>query len=284
MIQFKVTKENKEMADPMIALSDSNSIPQLGFGTWLNKDEAECINSVKCALEAGYRHIDTAQIYGNEHFVGQALQESEVPRDEIFITTKIWNENLYWDDIIPSFDESLKKLRTDYVDLLLIHFPVTELRRPAWRRMEDILASGKARSIGVSNYTITHLEELLRETNVKPVVNQVEMHVFLQQAELVKYCKEQNIAIEAYSPLAHGRGIENTVLTRIAKKYHKSNAQVMIRWCLQQGFITMPKSVHAELIKQNFDVFDFELGESDLTEIKGLNSDLRTCWDPTHVA
>jgi diketogulonate reductase-like aldo/keto reductase len=272
------------VAVPAIKISNSNSIPQLGFGTWLNTDEGVCLESVKTALEIGYRHFDTAQIYGNEQFIGQALEESNVPRDELFITTKIWNENLDWDVVIPSFEDSLKKLRTQYVNLLLIHFPVTELRRPAWRRMEDILSSGKAKSIGVSNYTITHLEELLRENKIKPAVNQVELHVFLQQPGLVEYCKNNGIAIEAYSPLAHGYGLDNAILASIAKKHGKTSTQIMLRWCLNQGFIVLPKSVHPERIKQNFEVFDFELDESDLKAIKDLDSNIRTCWDPTHVA
>lgn len=272
------------MAIPDIDLPGNVKIPQIGFGTWLNKDEQTCKNAVKVALEAGYRHFDTAQIYENEQFVGNALAESSVPREELFITTKIWNENMFWDDIIPSLDESLKKLRTDYVDLLLLHFPVTELRRPAWRRMEAILASGKSRSIGVSNYTVQHLEELLRECKVKPAVNQVELHVFLQQPELVKYCEKNGIAVEAYSPLAHGHGLDNEKLAAIAKKHSKTSAQVMLRWCIQQDFVTLPKSATPERIRENFDIFDFELDSEDLEAIKGLESDLRTCWDPTHIA
>ncbi len=190
---------------------------------------------------------------------------------------------MFWDDIIPSLEDSLKKLQTDYVDLLLLHFPVTELRRPAWRRMEDILASGKSRSIGVSNYTIAHLEELLKECTVKPSVNQVELHVFLQQPELVKFCKDQGITIEAYSPLAHGYIGNDPILDKIASKHKKTKAQVMIRWCLDQGLIPLPKAVSREHILEDFDVFDFSLDRDDLKEITGLDRNLRTCWDPTHI-
>lgn len=272
------------MTIPNVELPNDIKIPQIGFGTWRNTDEQVCKNAVKAALETGYRHFDTAQIYENEQFVGDALAGSSVPRNELFITTKIWNENMFWDKIIPSLDESLKKLKTDYVDLLLLHFPVTEFRRPAWRRMEDILASGKSKAIGVSNYTIKHLEELLRECNVKPAVNQVELHVFLQQPELAKYCKENDIAVEAYSPLAHGYDLDNKKLAEIAKKHSKTSAQVMLRWCIQQGFITLPKSATPERIRENFDIFDFELDSDDLEVIKSLERDLRTCWDPTNVA
>jgi diketogulonate reductase-like aldo/keto reductase len=176
------------------------------------------------------------------------------------------------------------KLKTDYVDLLLLHFPVTELRRPAWRRMEDILKSGKARSIGVSNYTVHHLEELLKECGIKPTVNQIELHVFLQQPELVKYCQDNDIIVEAYSPLAHGYIKDDPILAKIAQKYDKSVTQVMIRWCIDKGLIPLPKAVSHDHIQQNFDVFDFKLGTNDLQEIAKINRDLRTCWDPTHIA
>ncbi len=272
------------MVVPSIELNNSIMIPQLGFGTWMIKDEQECIDSVKSALEAGYRHFDTAQIYGNESFVGEALKSSHIERSELFITTKIWNENQFWDDLIPSLEDSLKNLQTEYVDLLLLHFPVTELRRPAWRRMEDLYRQGKAKSIGVSNYTVKHLEELLSECKVKPVVNQVELHVFLQQPELVEFCNKNQIILEAYSPLAHGYKMSDTVIDKIAQKYGKSYTQIMIRWCLEQGFVVLPKSVHANRIKENIAVFDFELDEDDKNNLKNLNEGLRTCWDPTNVA
>ena len=271
------------MNTPTIKLSNNTAIPQLGFGTWLIKDETECKNAVRAALDTGYRHFDTAQIYENEQFVGQALAESSVPRRELFITTKIWNGNMFWDDIEPSFEESLKKLQTDYVDLLLLHFPVTELRRPAWHRMQDIYRSGKAKAIGVSNYTIPHLEELLRECEVKPAVNQVELHVFLQQPELVRYCQDNDIAIEAYSPLAHGYDMLDKTIAKIAEKHGKSVAQIMIRWCLEKGFVTIPKSTHPERIKENLDTLNFKLDEVDITQIAALDRGLRTCWDPTHI-
>lgn len=272
------------MVVPNIELLNKVQIPQLGFGTWLIKDEVECKNAVKAGLEVGYRHFDTAQIYENEQFVGEALASGPIKRKELFITTKIWNENMFWDDIEPSFEESLKKLKTDYVDLLLLHFPVTELRRPAWHKMQDIYKSGKAKAIGVSNYTVQHLEELLRECEVKPVVNQFELHVFLQQPKLVKFCNDNGIAVEAYSPLAHGYDMTNETLVAIAKKHNKSVAQVMIRWCIDNGFVTIPKSTHPEYIKENFEVLGFKLDQDDLKKIEGLDKDLRTCWDPTHIA
>ena len=269
---------------PTLKISDNVEIPQLGLGTWMLKGEKECKDAIRAALETGYRHIDTAQIYENEHFIGEALAESSIPRNELFITTKIWNDNMSWDDIEPSLDVSLQKLKTDYVDLLLLHFPVTELRRPAWRRMQDIHKAGKAKAIGVSNYTVKHLEELLRECEIKPAVNQVELHVYLQQPELVKYCESNGIVLEAYSPLAHGYEMKNQTLEEIAKKYNKSIAQIMIRWCIDGGFATIPKSARANYIKDNFEVFDFKLDSQDMVQIEKLNKDLRTCWDPTHIA
>ena len=267
-----------------LKLSSGTEIPALGFGLWLIKDRETCIASVNTALEAGYRHFDTAQYYKNEAFLGWALAHSTVPRAEVFITTKIANDNQWWTDIIPSFEESLTNLQTDYIDLLLLHFPVTETRHPAWRKMEGIYKSGRAKAIGVSNYTVRHLEELLTECSVPPAVNQVELHVFLQQPELVKFCQDHDILVEAYSPLAHGEGMDNPVLADLATKHGKTPAQIMIRWCLQIGTIPLPKSETLERIKQNYDIFDFKLDKDDLTKIKTLESNLRTAWDPTHVA
>jgi diketogulonate reductase-like aldo/keto reductase len=266
-----------------IKLDSGQAIPQLGLGLWMNKNKDECQRTVEQALELGYRHFDTAQIYGNEEFVGNVLARTKVLRKDLFITTKIWNDNFWWDDLIPSFEESLTKLRTGYVDLLLLHFPVTETRGPAWRKMEEIFKSGKARSIGVSNYTIKHLEELLKQAEVKPDVNQVELHVYLQQPELVAYCKKHDIVLEAYSPLAHGYGIDNPVLAGIGKKHGKSPAQIMIRWCIESGFVVLPKTTHKARLKENMEVFDFKLDSNDMKQLSKLEKNYRTCWDPTNV-
>ena len=267
-----------------ITLNNGTHIPTLGLGLWRIRDEQECITAISSALAVGFRHFDTAQVYENEVFLGKALAAAAVPRKDLFITTKIWNENMGWADLIATFDDSLRDLQMEYVDLLLLHFPVTERRRPAWPRMEELAASGRARAIGVSNYTITHLEELLRECSIKPAVNQVELHVYLQQPELLAFCREHDIAVEAYSPLAHGYGVDNPVLKAVGDKHHKSPAQVMIRWCLEMGAIALPKSVHAGRIQENFDVFDFSLDDDDQAKLIALNRNYRTCWDPTHVA
>jgi diketogulonate reductase-like aldo/keto reductase len=269
------------MAVPEIKLSSRVRIPQVGFGLWQNKDKQECINSVHDALEAGYRHFDTAQIYGNEQYLGEALADAALPRESYFITTKIWLKNFI--KVEKSVETSLKKLQLDYVDLLLLHYPVTGLRKGAWKKLEAVHKAGKARSIGVSNYTVRHLTQLLEYAEVKPAVNQVELHVFLQQPELLEFCKQHDIAVEAYSPLAHGQGMDDPILAEIAQKHGKSPAQIMLRWCVEAGTIPLPKSVTPERIKQNISIFDFELDARDMEQIAGLEKGLRTCWDPTHT-
>ena len=267
-----------------VTLNNGTKMPAIGLGLWKVKNKTDCMNEVRYGLRAGYRHFDTAQIYGNEAFLGEALASSGIARNKLFITTKIWNDNQGWDGLINSFTESLANLQTDYVDLLLLHFPVTEYRRPAWRRIEELARGNRVRAVGVSNYTIRHLEELLKEGTIVPAVNQVELHVYLQQPELVEFCKSHNILVEAYSPLAHGYGLDNSILAGIGKKYGKSPAQVMIRWCIEMGTVPLPKSIHANRIEENNNVFDFKLNAEDLALLKNLESDFRTCWDPTHVA
>ena len=272
-----------KMSIPSTTLSNGSLIPKVGFGTWQIKDEKQCHEAINEALGAGYRHIDTAQIYGNEKFIGESLSRSGVKRSELFITTKISVVNFTASRVIPSFDKSLINLQSDYVDLLLLHFPVPKLRHKAWKKMEEIYDSGRAKNIGVSNYTVKHLEKLLSECRIRPAVNQVELHVFLQQPELIKYCMSQDIAIEAYSPLAHGYGLDNKTLEDIAKKYSKSTAQIMLRWCLEAGTIPLPKSISPKRIAENIAIFDFELDDNDLKQLKALDSNHRTCWDPTHI-
>jgi len=264
-----------------ITLNDGNKIPGIGFGLWKNKDEQECVESIKLALQTGYGHLDSAQAYGNEQFVPAGIEAAGLKREDVYITTKIAVTN--FTRVEKSFEDSLKNLKTDYVDLLLLHFPVTILRHGAWKHLEEIHAAGKAKSIGVSNYTIKHLEHLLKDCKIKPVVNQVELHVFLQQPELVEFCKQHGIVVEAYSPLAHGHGLDDPVLTEIAKKHGKTTAQIMLRWCLEIGTVPLPKSVTPERIKQNFEITDFTLDEGDMAKIKELESNLRTCWDPSHI-
>lgn len=271
------------MSVPLVQLSDTFVIPQLGLGLWQVKDEQEFIAAFTAAAQVGYRHFDSAQIYGNEHMIPVALAESGLKRSDIFITTKIHVANFGAKRTAKSFESSLQKLQTDYVDLLLLHFPVTGLRKNSWLELERIHATGKARSIGVSNYTVKHLEHMRSYANIMPAVNQVELHVFLQQPELREHCMQNGIVIEAYSPLAHGKRMDNATITEIAAAHNKSYAQIMLRWCVQLGMVVLPKSVTPSRIAENAQIFDFELTDSEMQKLASLDEDLRTCWDPTHV-
>lgn len=274
-------------SQPLIELNNGQKIPQVGLGLWKVQDEKQCRDAVVTALENGYTHFDSAQIYGNEPFLGATLQQiytaGNFSREDIFITTKLWNDNQSPELALPSFEKSLVNLQTEYVDLFLMHFPVSGTRINGYKEMEKIYTSEKAKSIGVSNFTVRHLEELLANTQIVPVVNQVELHVFLQQKELRDYCAEKGIVIEAYSPLAHGNGLDDETLIEIASKHSKSTAQVMLRWCVQNNMVVLPKSVTPMRIKENINIFDFELDEDDLLQIEKLEKNFRTCWDPTDV-
>ena len=266
-----------------LKLGENFSIPQVGLGLWKNKDDAEFAAAFQAGIDAGYRHFDSAQAYDNEHLVGMAWKKSAVKREDLFITTKIAVQNFGHKKALRKFDESLEKLQTDYVDLLLLHFPVTLLRKKTWQAAEEIHATGKARSIGVSNYMIRHLEAMKQYAKVMPTVNQVELHVFLQQPELVAYCKDNNILIEAYSPLAHARETSNETVQRIAKKHGKSYAQIMLRWLIEQDFVVLPKSVNPKRITENISVFDFSLDDQDKAALAKEDRNMRTCWNPVHI-
>lgn len=271
------------MKIPMIKLANGQEIPQIGLGLWQIKDQAQFNTGFETAVAAGYRHFDTAQVYENEQFLGEAWSVSGIKREELFITTKIWIKKFGQHHLQKSFEESLQKLRTDYADLLLLHFPVTILRKKAWLELEKIQAAGGAKNIGVSNYTIRHLKEMENYAKVMPAVNQVELHVFLQQPELVHYCHDRNIAVEAYSPLAHAKSMDNEVIAGIAKKHGKTYAEIMLRWCIEQDLIVLPKSVTPSRIQENIDIFDFQLSEEDLKALAQQDKDMRTTWSPVHV-
>ncbi|HEY5152671.1 MAG TPA: aldo/keto reductase [Candidatus Saccharimonadales bacterium] len=271
------------MKIPDLRLNDKHTIPQIGLGLWQVKDAEQFATGFHAAIQAGYRHFDSAQIYQNEAMLGEQWQASGLKRADLFLTTKVWIENFGHNRAVRSFEESLEKLQTDYVDLLLLHFPVTILRKKAWQALEEIQAAGGARSIGVSNYTIRHLEEMQNYAKVTPAVNQVELHIFLQQPELVKYCRDHDILIEAYSPLAHARAMGNQAIVGIAAKHDKTYAQVMLRWCIESGFVVLPKSVTPSRIKENIDIFDFELDEQDMKTIAAQDQNMRTAWSPVHV-
>lgn len=271
------------MKIPELELSDGHRIPQIGLGVWRVKDKADFDRSFDAAITAGYRHIDTAQAYGNESFLGEAWHRSGLNREELFITTKIAVTHFGYKKAIETFAESLENLQTDYVDLLLLHFPVSVLRKKAWQALERVRHEGGARSIGVSNYTIRHLEEMREYAQVLPSVNQVELHVFLQQPELLKYCSEHDITVEAYSPLAHARAMDNAAVAGVAKKHGRTYAQVMLRWCVQRGLVVLPKSVTPSRVRENIAIFDFELDDEDMKKLADQDRDMRTAWSPVHV-
>jgi 2,5-diketo-D-gluconate reductase A len=266
---------------PSVRLNDGRSIPQLGFGVY-KIPEAEVEQAIAEALRVGYRHIDTATLYRNERGVGRAVRDAEVPRDELFVTTKLWNDDQGYDRALRAFDESMSRLGLDYVDLYLIHWPVPsrDLYPETWRALERIREEGRARSIGVSNFSASHLLRILDEGTVPPAVNQVELHPWLPQNEVRAFDAEHGIVTEAWSPLARGRVLGNEVLERIGAKHGKTGAQVVLRWHLQLGVVAIPKSVTPSRIRENFDVFDFELDEADLAAIAALDIGARTGRDP----
>jgi diketogulonate reductase-like aldo/keto reductase len=274
-----------------IILNNRTEIPIIGLGVYKAQEGGEVERAVAWALKAGYRLIDTAKIYGNERGVGQAIQDSGIPREEIFVTTKLWNEDQGYKTTLAAIDDSLENLGFDYVDLYLIHWPSASAdrqetinkRKETWQAMEELYKSGKAKAIGVSNYTIQHLEEMKTYMHIPPAVNQVEFHPFLYQKELLEYCKKQAIVLEAYSPLAKGRKLDDERVGALAKKYSKSNAQILIRWNLQHGTVVIPKSTHQERIQENSNVFDFELTQEDMKKLDDLHTNEHIAWNPTHI-
>ncbi|MFE2353168.1 aldo/keto reductase [Streptomyces parvulus] len=270
---------------PPIILNNGVEMPQLGFGVWqVPDDEAE--TAVVQALEAGYRSIDTAAIYGNEEGTGKALAASGVAREDLFVTTKLWNSDQGYDSTLRAFDTSLAKLGLDYVDLYLIHWPMPAKERyvDTYKAFEKLLADGRVRAIGVSNFLPEHLERLTGETSVVPAVNQIELHPHLQQHASREFHAEQGIATEAWSPLGSGKGIlEIPAIVAIAQKHGRTPAQVVLRWHLQLGNVVIPKSVTPSRIKENIDVFGFTLDTEDLAAISALNEDRRLGSDPAEV-
>ncbi|AGC67495.1 2,5-didehydrogluconate reductase [Thermoclostridium stercorarium subsp. stercorarium DSM 8532] len=266
-------------------LNNGVKMPWLGLGVWKITKPEEIDFAVKTALEAGYRSIDTAEVYGNEEGVGKAIRESGIPRDEIFITTKLANseQRKGYDAALRAFEESRKRLGVEYIDLFLIHWPVKDKYVESWKALIKLYNDGLVRAIGVSNFLIHHLEDIISETGVVPAVNQVELHPWLNQSELVEFCQKHKIQVEAYSPLMGGRLGEVTELNDIANKYRKTPAQIVLRWNLQRGIIVIPKSVHRERIIENSQIFDFSLSDEDMELINSLNRNQRFLPDPNNV-
>ena len=262
-------------------LNDGRIIPMIGFGTWQIEDGEPAYNAVSEALKAGYRHIDTAQAYGNEASVGDAIKDSDVVREDIFLTTKVWNTVLTYDETLKSIEESMEKLKVSYLDLVLIHWPNPKAVRDndgwklrnneVWRALETLQKEGKIRSIGVSNFMNHHLEALLEIAKVIPAVNQIKLAPGLTQADVVDYCKEKGILVQAYSPLGHGTAFNHEVIKKVAENYlGKSAAQVALRWSLDKGFLPLPKSVTPKHIQSNLNIFDFKLSERDIKALDNV--------------
>jgi len=263
-----------------ITLQDGNSMPLFGLGVWAAQSGKETYDAVLSALKTGYRHIDTAEMYGNEKDVGNAVIDSGLNRDEVFVTTKLWDSGLGYDHALKAFEVSLQKMNLDYVDLYLIHWPEKGSQLKIWRALERIKKEGRSRSIGVSNFAPRHLKELLVEGSEHPAVNQIELSPFLQQEHIYSFCQKENIHLTGYCPLSRGNRFDDPNLRRIAKEMKKSAAQVMIRWALQRGHTVIPKSVSPERIKENANVFDFNLNNEQMKILDGLEEGLRFCPDP----
>lgn len=257
-------------------LNNGIEIPRLGLGVSESHPGTTTEHAVSYALKIGYRHIDTAYLYGNESDVGKALHQSGLRREEVFITTKVWDSDQGYDTTLRACERSLRQLGLAYVDLYLIHWPVQGLSMKTWKAMVQILQEGKSRSIGVSNYRIVDLKQILHNSDVTPAIDQVEFHPFLYQNELLQFCKNNNIQLEAYRPLVGGKRLNHPTIVDVAKKYSKTPAQVLIRWSLQHDAIVIPKSTHEDKIRENSQVFDFELKYEDMKFLDTLNENLRT--------
>lgn len=267
--------------DTKVELNNGVEMPMFGLGTYLTRRGKETQEAILCALKAGYRLIDTAKIYGNEADVGEAVRESGIAREELFITTKLWNSDHGYDAAFAAFEKSLKALGLSYIDLYLIHWPVEGLRSETWKAMETLLKEGKCRAIGVSNYMTWHLEEVLNDSSIVPAVNQVEFNPYLYQKDLLEFCRAHDIQLEAYSPLTKGQKLKDPKLVEIATKYSKTPAQILIRWVLQKQVIAIPKSSEKDRILENADVFDFVISPEHMKSLDSFDEDLRTSWDPS---
>jgi diketogulonate reductase-like aldo/keto reductase len=263
-------------------LHNGVEMPYFGLGVYLSKDGKEVANAVKWALQEGYRHIDTASIYKNEEGVGQGIRESAVDRKDIFVVSKVWNSDQGYESTIKSYEDSLKRLNLDYLDLFLVHWPVKGKYRETWRAMEYLYRHKGVRAIGVSNFMQHHLEDLISSSEIAPMVNQMEFHPYLVQQELIDFCNKNTIQYESWSPLMQGHIFELDMMKDMAAKYDRTIAQIVLRWDLQKGIVTIPKSVKKERIKTNADIFDFELDAGDVKKLEQLDRGKRFGPDPNN--
>ncbi|HPU66623.1 MAG TPA: aldo/keto reductase [Clostridiales bacterium] len=280
----------KSLTDSFV-MHNGVKIPCVGFGTWQIPEGETVINSAKKALEAGYRHIDTAAIYRNEVGVGTAVKESGIPREEIFITSKLWNSDQGYDMTLKAFDATMERLGLEYLDLYLIHWPIprdfrdswqTKIKE-SWRAMEKLYKEGRIKAIGVSNFLIHHFEALLEDAEIVPMVNQVEIHPGFNQSELVQYCHSHGVVVEAWSPLGSGKIMADPTLKEVADKYGRTPAQVTLRWLLQRDILPLPRSTNPEHIAENARIFDFELSDEDMGRISSISAYGRLGGDPDNI-
>jgi diketogulonate reductase-like aldo/keto reductase len=268
------------MTIPSIRLNNGVELPQVGLGVYQAARGEETRRAVREALALGYRHVDTARAYGNERNVGEALRESGLPRDEVFVTTKLWNDDQGYDAALAAFDDSLRRLGLEVLDLYLVHWPVPGKRLDSWRALERVARDGRVRAIGVSNFMPHHLDELLARAEIVPAVNQIEVSPFLQQREARAASERRGIVVEAYSPLTKGQRLGDPVVGRVAREAGRTPAQVLLRWGIQHGMVVLPKSVHPPRIAENAALFDFALSPAAMAELDALEEGLVTGWDP----
>ncbi len=266
--------------DGKVKLHNGVEMPGFGLGVYKVEDGREVEQSVSAALEFGYRMIDTAAFYQNEAGVGRSVKQSGIKRDDIFITTKVWNDDHGYDETLRAFEKSMEQLQLDYLDLYLIHWPIQGKYKETWRAMERLYDEKAIRAIGVSNFHVHHLERLMTTANVKPMVNQIEYHPHLTQKEVKAFCEKEQIRMEAWSPLKKGRLFDEATIVELAKKYDKTPAQIILRWDIDTNVITIPKSINRERIKENADIFDFQLTEEDIERLNRLNKNERTGTNP----